>query len=608
MLAGPAEIVGGCFAELDRLEAYRLDLCGSLLGIVAVHRRCRSPAPRRWSGALIVAVGFTSCSASARRSRLVAGAVLVVLLGIETFAPRHAAGRRTTRSPPSGAPRPATPRSYINVNGIRHQRVTSADKRLRAGAAVRPAVRQRPQRNPLDDVLIVGAGSGTDVAVALQRGAKHVDAVEIDPKLLELGRRHNPDRPYADPRVTTDRRRRPGLPGAHRRRSYDLILFALPDSLTLVNGASSLRLESYLFTREAMASAREHLKPGGAFSMYNYYREPWLVDRLAGTLTEVFGHRPCLDLNKNAGQQAVITAGLSAADQSCAEVWSGAESADSASTPAPSTDDRPFLYLRDRALPGLYLLTLLLILLTSLLAVRVVAGPLRRMRPYADLFLLGAAFLLLETKSVTGFALLFGTTWVVNALVFTGVLLAVLAAVEVTRRWRTPPLPVMYGVLGGGLLLAWLVPGLVAARAAGGAEGGDRDRGGVPADLRGQRGVRQAVRRDRRADRGLRRQPARRDGRRLPGVRRADGRVQGPAPGGRPALRRGAAPAPPPRRRAPHPGRLIPGRTRRQNGRAPGPRAQRGARSGGSGTPCSLAQSRASAIRCGELGCEANST
>ena len=68
-----------------------------------------------------------------------------------------------------------------------------------------------------------------------------------------------------------------------------------------------------------------------------------------------------------------------------------------------------------------------MVLLVSLLAVRVVGGPLRRMRPYADLFFLGAAFLLLETKSVTGFALLFGTTWVVNAIVFMGVLLAVLA-------------------------------------------------------------------------------------------------------------------------------------------------------------------------------------
>ena len=41
---------------------------------------------------------------------------------------------------------------------------------------------------------------------------------------------------------------------------------------------------------------------------------------------------------------------------------------------------------------------------------------------------MGAAFLLLETRYVTGFALLFGSTWLVNALVFAGVLLAVLCA------------------------------------------------------------------------------------------------------------------------------------------------------------------------------------
>ena len=77
---------------------------------------------------------------------------------------------------------------------------------------------------------------------------------------------------------------------------------------------------------------------------------------------------------------------------------------------------------------------------------------------YRDLFLLGAAFLLMETRSVTTFALLFGTTWLVNSLVFGGVLLAVVAAVEVTRRFPTPPIPAMYALLIGGLALNWLVP------------------------------------------------------------------------------------------------------------------------------------------------------
>jgi hypothetical protein len=98
------------------------------------------------------------------------------------------------------------------------------------------------------------------------------------------------------------------------------------------------------------------------------------------------------------------------------------------------------------------------ILLVSLVAVRVIAGPFRQMRPYADLFFMGAAFLLLETKSVTTFALLFGTTWVVNAIVFAGVLLAVLLAVETTRRFRTPTLPVLYLGIAAALALAYVVP------------------------------------------------------------------------------------------------------------------------------------------------------
>ena len=129
-------------------------------------------------------------------------------------------------------------------------------------------------------------------------------------------------------------------------------------------------------------------------------------------------------------------------------------------TPPPATDNRPFLYLFTDRIPSLYLVTLGLILVAGLIGVGIAGGgsSYRRMRPYADLFLLGAGFMLLETKSITGFALLFGTTWVVNAIVFAGVLVAVLAAVEVTRRFKTPPVKIMYAVLFGGLALAWVFP------------------------------------------------------------------------------------------------------------------------------------------------------
>ena len=90
--------------------------------------------------------------------------------------------------------------------------------------------------------------------------------------------------------------------------------------------------------------------------------------------------------------------------------------------------------------------------------VRVVSGPMRPMAKYVDLFFMGAAFLLLETKSVVQFALLFGTTWFVNALVFAGVLVSVLAAIEVARRWRPARPELLYVALLAAIAVAWVVP------------------------------------------------------------------------------------------------------------------------------------------------------
>ena len=335
----------------------------------------------------------------------------------------------------------------VQVNGIPHQTAISASQAAQVARYAFPY--ERTARTTPGRVLIVGAGTGTDVALALARGATRVDAVEIDPRIQQIGAQRHPDKPYSDPRVHVHID--DGRAFLERNSStYDTIIFALPDSLTLVAGASSLRLESYLFTVEAMRSVRDHLAPGGTFSMYNSYRQDWLVGRLARTVAEAFGHEPCVDTFT--GVQAVISASLAAADQRCnpAQVIPAG--------PAPSTDNHPFLYLYGHSIPGFYLLTLLGVLLLSLISVRVAGGPIRRMRPYLDLFFLGAAFLLLETRAITGFALLFGTTWIVNAIVFAGVLLVVLAAVEVTRRWATPPLRILYAALAGALLFAALLP------------------------------------------------------------------------------------------------------------------------------------------------------
>lgn len=458
IMAGPGELVGSCFSHLPRLEAYRYDLLGSLAGIAGFTGLAFLDAPPFvWFaiiGALfVVLLGRPGVSVSV--------SLVVALLLLFGYPMRHDKNvfwspyyKVTTTAEVDDRGGPAWD---IQVNGIPHQQLMSAAAKERGESWYLSPYLLAPR--PPGNVLVVGAGTGSDVAIALSRHARHVDAVEIDPTLLRFGKQHDPDHVYQDPRVTTHvNDGRAYLESTHKK--FDLILFALPDSLTLVSGASSLRLESYLFTIEAVRAARDHLAPGGAFAMYNYYREAWLVDRLAETMQTAFGHSPCVA--QDSPNRAVILAALSPADQRCGtSTWRP-----SAGTPPPATDDKPFLYLENSTIPGLYVKTLALILLASVLAVLAVLlarpGPrfsgVRQMWSYRDLFLLGAAFMLLETKNVTGFALLFGTTWLVNALVFAGVLLAVLAAVEVTRRWPTPPLPVMYGVLLGGLALAWVVP------------------------------------------------------------------------------------------------------------------------------------------------------
>jgi hypothetical protein len=440
------EGVARTFRLFPPLDAYRLDILGSLAGIVAFSVLSFVGAPPLAWGAVAAAALLLLADRRSRIWQLPVLAVMLVLLGLESVVPTDSWSpyykiRLITR--PSGA-------VSLLVNGIPHQTMEPADTRLKTLTLYGLAY-QRTRAIP-KSVLIVGAGTGVDVAVALKEGVQHVDAVEIDPRIHAIGEQQNPDRPFQNLRVTSYvNDGRAFLEQTTRK--YDLILFALPDSLTLVAGQSSLRLESYLFTEEAMRAARSHLAPGGAFGEYNYYREDWLVDRLAGTLQRVYGYPPCLDSTGHFARLALLMASLSPNALQCPGVWR----AISATVPPPATDDYPFLYLRDRVIPGFYLLTLALILLAGLLFVRLTAGRLQPMARYLDLFFMGAAFLLLETKNVVQFALLFGTTWFVNSLVFLGILIAVYLAIETARRielgasWR------LYAALILALAVAWVI-------------------------------------------------------------------------------------------------------------------------------------------------------
>lgn len=452
VMAMLAEGVAREFVKFPPLEAYRLDIGGSILGIAAFSVLSFLWAPSIAWGIVVAIVYLLVRRTGWLPLQALALIAMWVILGRESTTPLY------SWSPyykVHTAPVPGERGPYqFAVNGIPHQSIQSvAERRANEQSYFLPY--ERATSSSLQKVLIVGAGTGSDVAIALAEDAGHVDAVEIDPRLQQLGAQLHPDEPYQDPRVTVHID--DGRAFLERtNETYDLILFALPDSLTLVQGQSSLRLESYLFTQEAMASAREHLNPGGAFAMYNYYRESWLVERLAATLNAAYGHPPCVDSVGDVGKLAVMTIGLETDDVSCAD--GGAAPAVAATAPAPAHDDYPFVYIQERGIPPFYLLTIGLILAASLVMTRVAGGPFRQMTNYLDLFFMGAAFLLLETKGVVQFALLYGTTWFVNALVFAGVLMSVYAAIEVVRRVPLPDARFLYLALVAAVIISWLVP------------------------------------------------------------------------------------------------------------------------------------------------------
>ena len=300
--------------------------------------------------------------------------------------------------------------------------------------------------NTFDDVLILGAGTGTDVAAALQHGAKHVDAVEIDPVILRLGAERHPDRPYSDPRVNAicdDARHFLRT----TKKKYDLIVFALIDSLTVQSSFSGVRLESYMFTRESFEAVRDHLKPDGVMVLYNYFREKWLVDRLANTAAEVFGQEPRTHVHQERAYLAVMLAGprASALLRQSLPVPPPLAAYNQPIDPNPpralvrdgsvpvASDDWPFLYMRGPGLPRHYALALAVVLGISALAVWLTVGGAARRWSW-HFFFLGAGFMLLETKAIVQFALLWGSTWSSASLAIAAVLAMALASAVVASR------------------------------------------------------------------------------------------------------------------------------------------------------------------------------
>jgi SAM-dependent methyltransferase len=273
---------------------------------------------------------------------------------------------------------------------------------------------------PIGRVLVVGAGTGNDVAAALRAGATQVDAVDIDPAIVAMGRRHHPERPYDDPRVriVIDDARAAfrKLPAG----SYDAVVFGLLDSHTQLS-MSSVRLDNYVFTHESLVSARRLLRPGGHLLLTAATFREWFLARFVALM------RSACDDNvvvSQAGAWVTYACRVDHPDRDPAPL--PAAIAERVELP---TDDWPFLYLPKRGVPGGYLVTIVLLGVVSALILRahgLGAGAWDAAK--GQLFLLGMAFLLMEVVAVNRLALLFGTTWVVSAVTIAVVLALIVAA------------------------------------------------------------------------------------------------------------------------------------------------------------------------------------
>jgi SAM-dependent methyltransferase len=496
VFVGLGQVMGRAFDAIpDRVRAYSVDVAGSLTGIAAfaLMSFLELPPTVWFVPVLALMLYFAGWRRPVQAAAAAAGYALVAI-GSHVLT---AQGTEINWSPyykVSYAPE----YKVISTNDIGHQNMVAVGQI--GPAYLLPHLLNRDAGGaPFAEVMIIGAGSGNDVAAALRSGAKRIDAVEIDPRINRLGREHHPERPYADPRVTVHLD--DGRSFARRTESkYDLAVYALVDSLVLHSGYSSVRLENFLFTREALEDVRRTLKPDGVFAMYNFYRQGWLVERLAAMAAGVFGVEPLvislphqdaiepdkyyqgftfLFVSPDPKRLAAIKArfdggerfwlhphppaneavnGFRAAAPGPGWHALGPTAVNPAAAPRIPTDDWPQAYLREAEIPWAPIGQGMLAIAVLSAALLVAFAPKGARRPNGQMFFLGAGFMLLETKGVVHMALLFGGTWVVNSVVFFAILVMILAANLFVLKAGPRDLRPWYAALILGLLVNALVP------------------------------------------------------------------------------------------------------------------------------------------------------
>jgi len=451
LFIGIGNRIAAAFVLFKPLKAYSLDIGGSLIGIILFSLQSLfSSGPMTWvvTGHLLLLLGYLNSNWSHYKRQfagIVVSCVCIILLMQSGDPGTHQVWSTYQKLEVFDNPRHGN--RVLFANGIIHQMINPVENVKELYYSL-PYTLKKRLNNKLDDVLIIGSGTGTDAAVGLFHGAKSIDAVEIDGQIVELGKIYHPDKPYQDPRVNiivTDGRQY--LKNTDKK--YDLIIFALPDSLMRLSAMSSVRLESYLFTRESFQDVKHRLKDDGFFIMYNQYRWDWLITKLAYSVQQVFDVPP-LVIRYPDSSTTLIGVGPAPLQGKSRIEPKGFERI--------ATDDWPFVYMKEPGVHWLYLGMIGMFLVFSLFGVHVLAPRGTLLRPELTFFFMGTAFLLLETKSIAFFSLLFGTTWLVNSLTFAGILISVLIANYVVYRFGFRKRMPLYSLLFASLLIAYFIP------------------------------------------------------------------------------------------------------------------------------------------------------
>ena len=304
------------------------------------------------------------------------------------------------------------------------------------------------QRHPLDQnsynmpyrfypsppsVLVLGSGMGNDVAAALRNGAGRIEAVEIDPLILKLGRDLHFEHPYQDPRVhVTLDDARSYIENSHDQ--FDLIVFSLLDSHTTTSHFTNIRIDNFVYTRAALERAKQLLKPDGLFIVKFQVDTPWIAGRLFKLMHDTFGQDPIQFQTDFGGYDTsgrfFVAGSRERLAKATAEPGLAAYLGTHGNMPMQNarltTDDWPYFYQHEPGLPIIVILVSIAVLIIFGWFLRQTAGEGGRLDLH--FMFLGAGFMLLEAQIVSKMALLFGTTWIVNAVVVSGLLCLIVAA------------------------------------------------------------------------------------------------------------------------------------------------------------------------------------